>query len=302
MKEKEFIKVFGKDVKVGGHLIQIAQLDGEIFTFPDDPEVVLDSLRKCGRRIDLFTFLQRLTETSPKYTFPMEWDNLAALPVSTFDNWWTQQIGSKVRNQARLAEKKGVVLREIPFDDALLRGICSIYNETPIRQGRRFPHYGMGLDRAREYAGTFLDRSIFIGAFLGERMIGFAKLVTDETRTQACAIHILSMLRHRDKAPTNALIAQAVRSCAERRISYLVYDKFSYGKKQRDSLSDFKERNGFQKFQIPRYYVPLTEIGRVALRLGMHNRPFVDYLPEPVMAKLRAFRAAWYNRKFGAVS
>jgi hypothetical protein len=296
MKKKPFVKICGKDIKVDGRLIRIARLDGEKFTFPDDPEAVLDGLRKCGTRIDLFTFLQRLPETSPKYAYPMEWDNLAVLPVSTFDHWWTHQLRSFPRNRARQAEKKGVVLREVPFDDALLKGICEIYNESPIRQGRRFPHYGMNLEKAREYAGTFLDRSIFIGAFLGDSMIGFIKMVIDETRTYACAIHILSMLQHRDKAPTNALIAQAVRSCADRRISYLVYENFTYGKKQGDSLSQFKEVNGFQRIDLPRYYVPMTLIGRVALRLGLHHR-FVDLFPEPLMARIRRLRTAWYTRK-----
>lgn len=109
-------------------------------------------------------------------------------------------------------------------------------------------------------------------------------------------MHIVAMIRHRDKAPTNALLAQAVRSCAERGIPYLVYLNFSYGKKQRDSLSDFKERNGFQRIDLPRYYVPLTCTGRIALRLGLHHR-FVDYLPESVAAKLRGLRKSWYNRK-----
>ena len=296
MRSKAFIKVCGKDIKVKGRLIRIACLDGEKFTFPDDPDELLNRLRTCGVRIDLFTFLQKLPETSPKYTYPMEWDNLAVLPVSTFTHWWTKQIRSFPRNRARQAEKKGVVLREVPFDDTLLRGICEVYNECPIRQGRRFPHYGMSLERAREYAGTFLDRSIFIGAFLGDSMIGFIKLVTDETRTHACAIHILSMVEHRDKAPTNALIAEAVRSCADRGISYLVYENFSYGKKKGDSLSHFKEVNGFERVNLPRYYIPLTGVGRIALRLGLHHR-FIDLFPEPLMAKLRELRTAWYTRK-----
>jgi hypothetical protein len=296
MKKRSFIKICGKDIKVEGRLIRIARLDGEKFTFPDDPEAVLNGLRKCGTRIDLFTFLQKLPETSPKYAYPMEWDNLAVLPVSTFENWWTHQIRSFPRNRARQAEKRGVVLREVPFDDNLLQGICEIYNECPIRQGRRFPHYGMSVGTAREYAGTFLDRSIFIGAFLNDSMIGFIKLVFDETRTYACAIHILSMLQHRDKAPTNALVAQAVRSCADRRIAYLVYENFSYGKKQGDSLSQFKEVNGFQRIDMPRYYVPLTLVGRAALRLGLHHR-FIDYFPEPVMTRLRKLRTAWYTHK-----
>jgi hypothetical protein len=295
------VKVCQKDIKIGGRLIRIASLDGEKYTFPGDPEAMLDGLRKCGVRIDLFTFMQRLPETLPKYPYPIEWDNLAVLPVSTFDHWWTQQIRSFPRNRARQAEKKGVVLREVPFDDSLLHGICEIYNECPVRRGARFTHYGMSLENARKYAGTFLDRSIFIGAFLGSTMIGFIKLVTDETQTQACAIHILSMIQHRDKAPTNALIAQAVRVCAERRIPYLVYERFSYGNKSEDSLSHFKEVNGFYRVDVPRYYVPLTLTGRVALRLGLHHR-FRDHLPESVASKLRALRSAWYNRKFQSVT
>jgi len=256
---------------------------------------MIESLRKCGDRIDLFTFLQKVSETSPKYGYPMEWDNLAVLPVSTFDHWWTQQIRSFPRNRARQAEKKGVVLREVPADEKLFRGIVEIYNECPIRQGKRFPHYGMSLESTRTYASTFLDRSIYIGAFYQDAMIGFIKLVMDEARTQACMVHILSMVRHKDKAPTNALIAAAVRCCAERGIPHLVYEHFSYGKKQDDSLSHFKEVNGFQRVNLPRYYVPLTLVGRGAFRLGMHHR-LVDHLPESLTAKFRELRRAWYSR------
>ena len=112
-------------------------------------------------------------------------------------------------------------------------------------------------------------------------------------------MQILSMITHRDKAPTNALIAQGVRSCAERGIPYLVYGNFSYGRKQRDSLSDFKQYNGFQRIELPRYYVPLTLAGRVALHLGLHHR-FVDHIPEPVFAQLRKIRSLWYHRRFQA--
>jgi hypothetical protein len=289
------MKICGKDIKLQGRFVRIARLDGDKYTFPDDPELVLDEMRKCGTRIDIFTFLQRLPETSPKYAYQMEWDNLAVLPVSSFDHWWTQQIRSFPRNRARQAEKKGVVLREVPVDETLFTGIVEIYNECPVRQGKRFPYYGMKLETARQYASTFLDRSIYIGAFLGDTMIGFIKLVTDETRTQACLVHILSMVRHKDKAPTNALIAAAVRCCADRGIPYLVYEHFSYGKKQEDSLSHFKEVNGFQRVNVPRYYVPLTAIGQAALRLGMHHR-FVDRLPESVTSKLRDLRRAWHGR------
>jgi hypothetical protein len=297
MERGGFMKVCGKDINVRGRLIRIAEIDGDKYNFPDDPELILADLRKCGERIDLFTFLQKLPETAPKYSYPVEWDNLAVLPVSTFDHWWNQQIRSFPRNRARQAEKKGVVLREVTCDEALIQGICAIYNETPVRQGKRFPHYGMTVERARGYAGTFLDRSIYVGAFLGDTMIGFIKLVMDETRTHACLVHILSMVQHKDKAPTNALIAHAVKICAGRGISYLVYENFSYGKKQGDSLSHFKEVNGFQQMDLPRYYIPLTTLGRIAFRFGLHHR-LKDRLPESLVAKLREMRSAWYQRKF----
>jgi hypothetical protein len=291
------MKICGKDIKVEGRFIRIARLDGDKYTFPEDPEALVQGLRECETRIDLFTFLQELPATEPKYPYPIEWDNLAVLPVSTFDQWWNHQIRSFPRNRARQAEKKGVVLKEVPFGDSLVRGICEIYNECPIRQGKPFPYYGMSFERAREYAGTFLDRSFYVGAFLGDKMIGFIKLVTDETQTHACLVHILSMVQHKDKAPTNALIAQAVRSCADRGLSYLVYENFNYGKKRGDSLSHFKEVNGFQRVEVPRYYVPLTPIGWTAFHLGLHHR-LVEYLPQSLTIKLREFRTAWYNRKY----
>jgi hypothetical protein len=300
MTKKTLLKICGKDVKVAGRFIRVASLDGEKYVFPEDPSAMREGLMKTGVRIDLFTFLQPLSETSPKYPYHFELDNLAVLPVSTFEHWWTHQLRSYPRNRARQAEKKGVVLREVPVNEELFKGICDIYNESPIRQGKRFPHYGMKMDQAREYAGTFPDHSIWIGAFLGDQMIGFVKLVTDDNRTQACMVHILSMIQHKDKAPTNALIAQAVKSCADRGIPHLVYENFSYGKKQGDSLSHFKEVNGFKRVDLPRYYVPLTSLGSLALQLKLH-RKLVDHFPEPLLAKLREIRTSWYNRRFGVL-
>ena len=159
------LTICGREINVRGHLLRVATVEGDKYRFLDDPRPLVEGLHNCGTRIDLFTFMQRLTETTPKYNFPMEWDNFAALPISTFDHWWTKVLGFKGRNKAKQAEKKGVKLREIPFDDVLIEGIWRIYNETPIRQGKRFPHYGMPLERVRPYAGTFLDSSILSERF-----------------------------------------------------------------------------------------------------------------------------------------
>ncbi len=291
------MELCGKEIRVEGTLVRLAFLDGEGYQFLEDPERAVETLRESRDRIDLFTFVQRLSETAPKFSFPMELDNFAVLKVSTFDHWMKDQIDFKVRNKVRKAAKNGVVVREVPFDDALIGGISGIYNESPIRQGRRFPHYRKDLDALRRMKSTWIDRAIFIGAFFEDQLIGFVKLVTDETRGQAGLMHILSMIRHRDKAPTNALIAQAVRSCAERGIPHLWYANMSYGKKQRDALAEFKRHNGFEKVDVPRYYVPLTVAGRMALRLGLHHG-FVGQIPEPVAATLRKIRSRWYAKRF----
>jgi len=290
------LEVCGKEIRIDGKLIRIAFLDGEGYQFLEDPQAAARSLRSSGARIDLFTFIQRLSDTSPRYSYPMEWDNMAALRISTFDDWMTKQIDFKVRNKVRKATKNGVVVREVPFEDAYVRGIHAIYNESPIRQGKPFWHYGKDLETVRKMNATFMDRTIFIGAFFEGNLIGFVKLVFDEDRNQAGLMQIVSMIGHQDKAPTNALVAQAVRSCAERGISYLWYANMSYGKKQADGLADFKRHNGFQKIELPRYYVPLSVAGRVALRLGLHHG-MTDWIPEPVAATYRRIRKQWYARK-----
>jgi hypothetical protein len=296
-KRTEELYFEGRKLLVQGRPCRVAHVDGEGYKFLSDPESAISALRASKTRADLFTFLQALPETSPQHTYPFEWDNMAVLPVSTFDHWWTQQIGFKARNKAKQAEKKGITVREVPFDDALVRGIWEIYNEVPVRQGRRFPHYGKSVEAVRAMSVTFLDSSIFIGAFDRDKLVGFIKLTMDDSRTQAGLMHILSLISYRDKAPTNALVAQAVRSSASVGITRLVYANFAYGNKAKSSLSDFKERNGFQRVDVPRYYVPLTRWGALAFRLGLHRR-LAEHMPESLAAKLRELRSRWYQHRF----
>lgn len=295
------MRVCEKDIMVRGRIVRIASPELDSYEILEDPKTIIQSLQKSGVRIDLFTFMQLMPETEPKYDYPMELDNLAVLPLSTFEHWRAQQVDNKIRNLVRKAEKKGVVVREVAFDEALVKGIWEVYNESPVRQGKRNVHYGKDIEMVRKEESTFLDRSIFIGAFLEEQLIGFVKLVTDEDRTQANLMNIVSMIRHRDRAPTNALIARSVQCCTERGMRYLLYQNFTYGRKKPDSLTDFKEANGFQRFDLPRYYVPLTLRGWLTLRLGLHHG-VVNRLPEPMINRLIKIRKTWYNRKLQSES
>lgn len=290
------IDIAGTKVGVYGSLVRTARLDGEKFLFTDDPTPIIEALQKGKQRADLFTFIQKVSERTPQYAYPMEWDNLAVLPVSTFDHWWNNQIGFKARNKAKQAEKKGIVVREVPFSDELVRGIHAIYNETPIRQGRKFSHYGKSLETVYKDEATYLDRSAFLGAYLGDRLVGFIKLLWDYDGSQAGLLNIVSLIEQRDKAPTNALVAHAVRVCAERKTPYLVYSNFAYGKRGRDSVSDFKERNAFERVDLPRYYIPLTPVGSLALKLGLH-KAISEHLPEWMIVKIRDLRKSLVSRQ-----
>lgn len=295
------MNVCGHEIRTYGKFVKVAALSADTFEFLDAPGPAIKELEVCGERVDLFTFMQRLPDTEPKYPYPVEWDNLAVLSVSTFDHWWNKQIGFKARNKAKQAEKNGVVIREVAFSRTLAQGIWEIYNESEVRQGKRFPHYGKDLETVYKMSATFLDRSAYFGAYLDDRLIGFVKLHCDESRTQAGLTHILSLMEHRDKVPTNALLARSVRYCAEQKIPYLVYSRFKDGKKERDSLMDFKERNGFKQINLPRYYVPLTMRGSIAYRFGLHKR-LIDHLPESILSRLRSIRKNWYSRKLQTVA
>ena len=132
----EELHIDDREVKVEGRLCRVAHVDGEGYQFLSDPESAIAVLRSSNTRADLFTFLQKLPETKPAYGYPFEWDNFAILPVSTFDHWWTKQVDAKTRNMVRRAEKKGAVVREVPFDDTLVQGIWKIYNESTAKISR----------------------------------------------------------------------------------------------------------------------------------------------------------------------
>jgi hypothetical protein len=275
-------------------LLRVGRIVGDSYVGIDDPKAVIQGLKGCSTRVDLFTFTQLLPDTRAHFSFPVEWDNWAVIEVSTYEHWWTKQVDNKTRNMVRKAERKGVVVRELPFDDLLIEGIRAVYDECPVRQGKRNRHYGLDQSTVRKLEATVLNNSIFLGAFCEDKMIGFAKLVVDGSQKQAKIMNLLAMVEYREKAPMNALVAEAVRTCAERGIPYCVYGGFTYGKKQNDSFTSFKSNNGFQPVMIPRYYVPLNSIGAIALRFGLQHR-LRDHLPEWFASRLRILRSKWYD-------
>ena len=112
---------------------------------------------------------------------------------------------------------------------------------------------------------------------------------TTGTITQILSVEALR------QAADNAMIAKAVEICASEGKSHFIYGSYVYYDSN-SSLTEFKRRNGFEAVPLPRYYIPLTLRGRVALKLGFH-RGLAANTPKPIMKAFLRARKLWTERR-----
>jgi hypothetical protein len=235
----------------------------------------LDKLRLHG--VDIYSFIDRRW-CCPNSNLPSNWkcedDNVGLLEIKTYDEWY-QAVGKKTRNMIRKAEKSGVKIEVVEPSDRFAEGISKIYNETPIRQERAFPHYGEPLESVKGNMYAVAKTSTFIGAYLDDELVGFIQVLYGDHI--AIISNILAMQAHWDKALNNAMLAKAVEVCASRGERWLMYGRIG----NHPSLDRFKDSNGFKEFPIARVYIPLTDKGATAIRLRLHQE-LKDALPNAV--------------------
>jgi len=286
-----------KEIKVTGKLVKIAELKEDWDEDIEDPEAFIKGLKSSGVKADIFTFIQRLPESRPKYNYQMEWDSIAAIPITTYENWIKKQIVQNSRKKIGLAQRKGIIIKLIDFNDELVKGILDIYHETPILQGKPNRQYNTNFETAKKLNASFLDRAQFIGAFYKDELIAYIKLVSAGKFMRTMGI--LAKVSHRDKGPMNLLLAKAVEICVEKKMPYLIYSKFNYGKRGSQKLKDFKRNLGFESIILPRYYVPLTGWGIIILKLKLH-REIVEYFPKKLIDIAINLRSNWYSKKLAS--
>ena len=262
-----------------------------------DPQSFVSQIKSSGLHADIFSFAQKLTDTTPKYKYHQEWDNLAVIPITNFSEWWEKRVEPSVRRAVRKATKLGLVVKPAEFDDEFVRGIVDINNETPIRQGRSFWHFQKSFDDVKQENSTYPGRNAFLGAYYKNELVGFIRLIY--VGREASIIQVLSKIKHYDKRPTNALIAKAVEICEQRAFTYLTYCNYVYNDPD-SSLTEFKRRNGFEQVLVPRYYIPLTLKGEIALKMGVHHG-LGRLIPKPLFKQLLRIRSSWYARRSEAI-
>lgn len=294
------LQIDGRAVITGGKWLKTAVVHDEELLEDEtltDAEAFISQLRRGGLNADVFTFSQRLPHTTPKFLYHMEWDNFAVIPITTYSDWFKNRIESSVQRAIRKAAKNGIEVRRTELDDEFIHGIVNINNDTPIRQGRTFWHFQKSFEDVKHEHRTYADRNIFLGAYLEGKLIGYMRMV--RIGRVASVIQLLTMTKHYDKRPANALIAKAVELCEQGGFSHLMYCNYIY-KDPKSSLTEFKKRSGFEQLLLPHYYIPLTLKGKIALLLGLH-RGLANQIPEPVVRLLLRIRGFWYGRKLKSV-
>jgi hypothetical protein len=254
------------------------------FKIARNPEEYLKDIVPTGeligklreRRIDIFTFLERKwchQVEHPAETWTKATDNIALLHL-TDQQEWLKTIGKKTRNMIRKAERSGIKTDIAEPNDTLAKGMWEIYNETPIRQERAFPHYGISLDTILKGL-TSTRNATYVGAYMQKELVGFVQLIHGDKI--AIISQILSLQKHWDKALNNALLAKTIEVCADQHEQWIMYGRMG----NHPSLDRFKQSNGFTQFTLTRYYVPMTGKGKIAIRLGL-QKEIKDNLPRAI--------------------
>lgn len=287
------IEVDGCMLVVAGRWLKTARVYDELW-LEDHPweklPNLVSGLKSAKIKVDVLTCSQPLTLLGKQYDYATTTDNFAIAATTDYDAW-AASMSQASRKNFRRAARRGVKVGTVDFNEELIKGIKQIYDETPFRQGRRFPHFGKPLEAVRAENGTYLDRAIFVGANYQGELIGFLKMVM--VGPIARIMQIVSKDSHTDKRPTNALLNEAVKICCEKGAKCLVYGQYIYDNKKNSPVTEFKRRNAFHQVDVPRYHVPLTLKGKLAIGLGFHLG-WKSILPGWMTTCLLDVRRRWY--------
>ena len=285
------IRVCNRTVIAVGSWLRVASVHDEFFVEDEivpEPDQFIAELKQWSVKPDLFTFAQKISDLTPRFGFHLEWEDFAVIPITTYDDWLKNGIRRGARVNLHRAEREGVVVRPVSYDDQFVQSIKDLYDETSTRQGKPFWHYGKGFEDIKKIHGTYRERAEYLGAYFEGELIGFLKMVYVDNIAKT--MNVIGKEKYFRKRPTNALIAKAIEICAEKGIAFLNYGEYRFPGIRESSLADFKRRNGFQEYKVPRYYIPLTTKGKLALAFGLHRdlKTLIPWTVTKVVLQLRS--------------
>ncbi len=202
-----------------------------------------------GKGVDLFSFIERSflrRHKQHRFGFYTSSETIGLLQIEGFDTW-VKSLRPRERTTIRKADRIGLKTRVVDVDEDFIQSACRIYNETPIRQGRKYSGFGISVDDVRNKFSN-LQSSEVIGAYIDNKLIGLAWIEFGDQ--VAAMMSFISLTSRRNKNPNNALMARTVKLCHEKGFRYLTYGNMGYN----PGLDFFKKNNGFQRVCNPKVF------------------------------------------------
>jgi hypothetical protein len=232
----------------------------------------------AAKNVDLFSFIDRsfLRKSNDNLDFYHCPETIGLLHTESYDAW-LKSLPARERTAVRKTARIGLTTHVVDVDEGFIEAAHKIYNETPVRQGRKYSGFGITIDDVRKKFAN-LQTSKVIGAYLDNKLIG---LIWVEFGDRVAAMmSFLSLISYRNKNPNNALIAAAVKLCDEKGYRYLTYGNMGYN----PGLDFFKKNNGFRRVAVSRYFVPLTFKGQLAIKMNLCRSVERSFSPTITMA------------------
>ena len=158
----ECVEIGGQTFSVKRGLLTVVTLEDEWFNEVRDPAAVIDALRRrsrAGAPICLLS-VSGCRTSEPRFPYRRECESIAAVAIRDL-----RPLVGRIRSSARRAirsaraGKWASTCASAPYDDEFVRGMTAIFNETPIRQGRRFWHYGKDFETVkRQFSRNSVSR------------------------------------------------------------------------------------------------------------------------------------------------
>src|SRR6516164_3907206 len=113
------VDVNGKKVFATGKWLRTAKVRGEemMENELENPDAYIAKLTGDANDVlkaDIFTFTQKLPATRPKYSYPIEWESVAAIHLVSFKQWW-EGLPQETRKNVRRSQRHGVAVRITEF-------------------------------------------------------------------------------------------------------------------------------------------------------------------------------------------
>src|SRR5215469_4573675 len=129
------LRVNGKAIIVQGRWLKIAAIHEEqwLESEVEDPEPFVRALKEHGApgsHADIFTFALKPPAERSRFDYPAESQSLAAVRITTFNQWW-EKLPQETRKNVRRAKKRSIEVRVDPLDDPLVAGIVGVNNDSP---------------------------------------------------------------------------------------------------------------------------------------------------------------------------